>query len=660
MIATQASRSAPQKPATAKPSPSLPEEVLAKAQSGRTVIQDFCPLAESLEWQLGQDYLRDRGNKAFIGDASPVPYVVNNSGELSYHAAEVFYVSLTEAEHAGHWASDEPLFVLELGIGVGLFARFFLDAFRDVCAKNGTDYYDRLTYIAADRSERMLSDLCRHGVLRHHAGRYVTRQVDAMAPESLARDVLFRGTKESQPAPGSNGHPTVHAPKPPHPSPLSPAGERGEDGSSPPAPGSNGHPAPPATPCEGGEKRGILRAVFLNYLLDCLPAAVLELKDDKVNELHVRTVLARNVRLENHTEWTTEQLAERAKFTDARSRRELLEVYGLFASEYDYRPADLRTMPYADFALQLAKGKTKYFLHSYGALECLHQLMKLVHPRGFILMNDYGSTKLEMENQFEHQRFSLATFVGVNFAELAQCFDQLGGRYDWTEPQGDADASIHSRLLMHRHNFQTSERFLDMFGPAEQKRLQEPINKARQWQQHGRFELANDEYRKAVALQPYNWVLLNEMANFLIFRLRGDRRDVYGGVKAGIDMAKLALAQNPSCSAELWSTLGDGLFEYGRYAEARSAYLKALQVNDKDVRARFNLAFVHIRERDYPAALKVIAEALALDKMGQYRDRLLQKQQEALALLAQQNQQEYLLLINLVSKYAAPVEKDRE
>src|SRR5437588_565181 len=57
-------------------------DVLAHAQGGRSVIQDFCPLAESLEWELGQEYLRERGNKAFISDASPIPFIVNNDGSL--------------------------------------------------------------------------------------------------------------------------------------------------------------------------------------------------------------------------------------------------------------------------------------------------------------------------------------------------------------------------------------------------------------------------------------------------------------------------------------------------------------------------------------------------------------------------------------------------
>jgi hypothetical protein len=104
---------------------------LAKAQSSRPVIQDFVPLAESLEWNLGQEYLRQRGNKAFLSDASPVPFVINNDGTLPKNAAEVFFASLLDAEEKGPLEDD--LFVLELGIGVGLFARYFLDSFRELC-----------------------------------------------------------------------------------------------------------------------------------------------------------------------------------------------------------------------------------------------------------------------------------------------------------------------------------------------------------------------------------------------------------------------------------------------------------------------------------------------------------------------------------------------
>jgi hypothetical protein len=36
---------------------------------------------------MGQEYSHQRGNKAFLSDASPVPFVINNDGTLSRNAA---------------------------------------------------------------------------------------------------------------------------------------------------------------------------------------------------------------------------------------------------------------------------------------------------------------------------------------------------------------------------------------------------------------------------------------------------------------------------------------------------------------------------------------------------------------------------------------------
>ncbi len=245
------------------------EQVLAHAQAGREIVQDFVPLANSLEWDLGQTYLRQRGNKAFLSDTSPVPFVVNNDGTLSRNASEVFFASLVAAEEQG--PLEDEIFVLELGIGVGLFARYFLDSLRSLCRQHRKDYYERLTYIAADRSERMLHDVLRHGVLAEHPGRYRVRQVDALHPETLLGDVGFADVGHVFNVPGTGGH------------------------------------------VQNVPHSGRLRAVFLNYLLDCLPAAVLELDGDAVRQLCVRTCIARNVRLADDTDLTAEQLRERAQ-----------------------------------------------------------------------------------------------------------------------------------------------------------------------------------------------------------------------------------------------------------------------------------------------------------------------------------------------------------
>jgi tetratricopeptide (TPR) repeat protein len=552
-------------------------------------VQEFVPLADSLEWELGQEYLRERGNKAFIGDASPVPFVINNDGALSRQAAEVLFANLVAAEKAGTLERD--VFVLELGVGVGLFARFLLDAMRDLCLEHKKDFYDRLTYVAADRSERMLLDLLRHGVFANHPGKVKVRAVDAMQPDAaLPRDAMFTGR--------------------------------------------SGKP---------------FRAVFLNYLLDCLPAAVLDLNADQVKQLCVRTCLARGVNLANSTDLKLEQLRQRAASKEVAARRELLEVYGLFASEYDYRPVDAKTLPHGEFAMEYGRRTSKRLLHSYGAIQSLDKLLAMTAEDGFILVNDYGQTQTTRDDEFEHQRFSLATFVGVNFPLLRTYYEHAGKK--WLEPGGDT-RGIHSRLLSQRVDSETAARFYEKFGDSNYARLQEPLAKARLCSRSGRFELAATYYREAIDQQPWNWVLLNEVSTFLTFQLRDP--------KAGIDMAKAALALNPTCSAELWNTLGDGLYEFGRTAEAKSAYQKALSVNGSDVRSRYNLAWVHTRERDFPAALAGIADAMAYDKTGEYRDRLLQKLQEVLALQAAKNQQDYLLLINLVSKYSAGDKKPED
>jgi hypothetical protein len=54
------------------------------------------------------------------------------------------------------------------------------------------DYYQRLTYTAADRSERVLNDLLRHGVLAQHPGRYRVRLADAIHWRPWAETWAFR------------------------------------------------------------------------------------------------------------------------------------------------------------------------------------------------------------------------------------------------------------------------------------------------------------------------------------------------------------------------------------------------------------------------------------------------------------------------------------
>ncbi len=378
-----------------------PLAVLDAAQSGRTVLQDFRPLAESLDWQLGQEYLRRRGSLAFIGDAEPVPFVVNNDGNLSLRAAEVFFASLVEAENAGTLERD--VFVLELGLGVGLFARFFLDRMKQLSDQSGKDYYDRLCYVAADRSARMLQDAGRHGTFQNHPGRYRLRLIDALKPEEVLADADV----------------AAQGPRP-------------------------------------------LRAVFLNYLLDCLPALVLRVEGEQVEQLHVRTCLPAGTAWRGHAGASLEELKRLAASADWLPREELLAVYPFCLAEYRYLPTRREDVPFADFALEEARRAAgRPVLHNHGALTCLEGILGLLAEGGIVLINDYGQGKEGTAEEFEHQRFSLATFVGLNFPLLGSYF-QAKPEVRWAEPE-EGEASVHARLLTRGTGAETQARFLECF-----------------------------------------------------------------------------------------------------------------------------------------------------------------------------------------------------
>ncbi len=170
--------------------PLAPVGILDSAVAGRSVIQDFRPLRESLEWELGLRYYQNQGSGAFLHDATPIPYAVNNDGNFAAAAAKLLFETLSRSKAENEQRGE--ILVLEIGIGLGLFARFFLDCFCELCRDAGKNYYDRVCCIAGDFSERMLADLCKHGVLAAHAGHYRLRIVDATDPiPSLMQDDAF-------------------------------------------------------------------------------------------------------------------------------------------------------------------------------------------------------------------------------------------------------------------------------------------------------------------------------------------------------------------------------------------------------------------------------------------------------------------------------------
>src|SRR5258707_2143616 len=158
-----------------------PEEALSRVRIQPHALQDFRSLTQSLEWELSELHWNRAGLLPFV--ESDVPFIINNTGRLSEHAAAVLFANCTDFDDGG------PITVLELGAGTGLFAKYFLDGFRFVCRQEQRDFYDRLLYLASDRSPRTVGQWQERGQFADHMAEGTDRVelgiCDALEPRTF-------------------------------------------------------------------------------------------------------------------------------------------------------------------------------------------------------------------------------------------------------------------------------------------------------------------------------------------------------------------------------------------------------------------------------------------------------------------------------------------
>lgn len=141
------------------------------------LIQDLRPLHLGLEWQLGQRVWLQQGARPFLEGG--VPHLINNSGTLSCSAAGLLLQAL--AEHP----SPGPIRLLEIGAGLGLFARLLLDELQRLCAEQGGDAYERVEFWVTDVSPSSVAQWQRCGLFDAHAARVRLAACSAEAAQAL-------------------------------------------------------------------------------------------------------------------------------------------------------------------------------------------------------------------------------------------------------------------------------------------------------------------------------------------------------------------------------------------------------------------------------------------------------------------------------------------
>ncbi len=338
-----------------------PEDALGRVRIERDALQDFRPLAQCLEWELSELHWNLAGLLPFV--ESDVPFIINNTGRLSEHAAAVLFANCTELDDGG------PITVLELGAGTGLFAKYFLDVFRAICRQEQRDFYDRLLYLTSDRSPRTVEQWQERGQFDDHmAGglRHVELGVcDALQPGTF-------------------------------------------------------HPL-------GGPSRELsnIRAVFCNYILDVLPATVLRNGTQGPEELQIRTHLTSDRQLlAQYTKLTPDQIRELAR-GDAAQKAALIPLISLLEFETAFVPVTALP-PQSTEILTYGKDLERVVLN-HGAIQCLSACSELLGAAGFLLWNDYGSVQQDqIAGHAASQRFGPTSALGLNFPYLELFFTSRG------------------------------------------------------------------------------------------------------------------------------------------------------------------------------------------------------------------------------------------
>ncbi len=140
------------------------------------LLQDFRPVAQSLEWELSKHSWAGEGVMQFV--SGRVPFVINNNGHSSEAAARVLYASLLDTP------PHSTFEVVELGAGCGLFAKYFLKSFAELCEAEKRDWFGRLVYFVTDASRRTVEQWREIGIFADFGPRVEIATCEASRPET--------------------------------------------------------------------------------------------------------------------------------------------------------------------------------------------------------------------------------------------------------------------------------------------------------------------------------------------------------------------------------------------------------------------------------------------------------------------------------------------
>lgn len=351
---------------------------------------------------------------------------------------------------------------------------------------------------------------------------------------------------------------------------------------------------------------GAFDGVFGSYILDSLPLDILSVGESGVRQMQARCALpAANPALENALK--TPGFAHLAPFLPAAKSMRI-----------QTRHKKAGPLPF-EAALPPAKGEDTPLIHCHGALACIENISKSLRPNGFAMLSDYGSVEpRDPSEQIEFQTFGESAALAVNFHQLDTWFEN--GPVAYLKPEAQ-EGHLITRVLYNGLPETLAPLVELLFGEARQRALSLPVETARNMLRANAFETARQLYSKAMALQPRNWSLAEEVAELLLIGAE-DYQDA-------IELANYGLSLNP-LSPNLHRIIAESRYHLGELTAAQDAMATCLQLSGASPQA-FLLQAQILEKLDEPeGALTAIAKAMALDKEAEQREALLRLQDEIL------------------------------
>lgn len=525
------------------------------------VIEPFTPVSRSLEFRIGAAYWRRQGSAAFRSGA--VPHLGTTDGMLAARAADVLYQSCLEA--SGRGELEDEVQVVELGAGLGLFARLFLNRLQQRCQATGSDFYDRVRYVATDQSPKMVSDLAGSGTLDEHGSHVHFGLVDALHPGELI-----------DPADGSKA------------------------------------------------ELGGLRAMVHTYVLDTLPFEYIVDAGAGWLRMHAMTLVDKVSALCQRTGLDRAELSALMAGDTDKAIEVLLPVQDLLSLEWAYFPVDRDDIPYGDCLAGVAarvRAEEPGFVRvtwPVGAMDSVIASLGSLRPDGFLLCADYGRERIEADFS-THQRYGGSRARGVNFAGMEYVLGQQNrdraAHVRVVKAPGDERAKIHARLFMAADAPAVEEVFRQRFDQADFDAISELREKARAAALGGDREQAAAMYVQAGALAPENWLLKTEWADF--------ETNLNGNPEHGLELAEEAFEMNPTCHAVVLTALGDAFGAVGRLSDSLEAYKRASAIQPDDVRSRIGIAVCYAEMGHFIDACFQFGGAFGVDVEDANRSKLL-------------------------------------